>query len=184
MITPIGREDRRHAFVRQTVIRSVVIVTTTAIGALIALAPFGDHEDLVIRAAFAIGGVLVALTLLNGFASYLYGGREGTLERRPQRGAESWPTDLLDIEGRVTLSKVSAFDSQMRLRPLLREIAARRLEANRHLDIEKQAARAREALGAELWDEVQPVVPSRDQRDLPGPTTAAIVRLVDKLESI
>ena len=185
MITPIGHDDHRRAFVRRTVIRSVLIMTMTAAGAAIALAVFGDQQDLVTRAAFAICGVLLALTLLNGFASYLYGGRGEASGRRPQRGAfESWPVELLEIEGRVTLSKVSAFDHQIRLRPFFREMVTRRLEANRHIDIEKQADRAKDVLGTELWEEVQPVVPSRDQRDSPGPTTAAIHRLVDKIESI
>lgn len=185
MITPIGDADLRHAFVRGAVIRSVVIVTMTAAGAAIALALFGDHADIVIRAAFAVGGALLALTAVNSFASYLYGGPGAAWGRRPQRGTDrSWPGELLEIEARVSLARVSAFDNQSRLRPLLRELAARRLDANRHLDIEKQADQARHVLGAELWDEIRPVAPSRDLRDSPGPTSAAIKRLVDKIESI
>lgn len=184
MITPIGRGDTAHAFVRNMLVRTVLIATMTAAGAVIGLTLFRDHQVLVFKAAFASGGTLLALTLLNGFAAYAYGAPDQVPARRKQRGAESWPVELLEIEGRVSLARVSAFDHQTRLRPLLRDIASRRLEANRHIDIEKQAGRSKEVLGAELWDEVQPMVPSRDLRDSPGPTTAAIMRLVDKIESI
>lgn len=185
MITPTGQADLRQAFVRQTVAGSVLIVMLTAAGTVAGLALFGDHSDVVLRAGFAAGGVLLGLSLLNGFASYLYGGAHDGSRRRPHRGADrSWPAELLEIEARVSLGKVSAFDHQSRLRPLLREIARQRLEASRHVDVEKHPDRARPLLSAELWDELQPMAPSRDLRDSPGPATAAIVRLVDEIESI
>jgi hypothetical protein len=139
----------------------------------------------VLKAAFAVGGVLLALTLLNSFASYLYGAGDESSRRGPRHGTvRSWPAELLEIEARISLAKVSAFDHQSRLRPLLREIATQRLEASRHVDIDKQPDQAKQLLGAELWGELQPMSLSRDLRDSPGPTTAAIVRLVDQIESI
>ena len=185
MITPTGQADLRHAFVRQTVIGSLLIVTLTAVGAGAGLAVFGDHAELVLRAAFAVGGVLLALSVLNGFASYLYGGDNDGSRRRQQRGAiRSWPGELLEIEARVSLAQVSAFDHQSRLRPLLREIARQSLEARRHVDVDKEPEKAKQMLGAELWEELQPMLLSRDLRDSPGPTPAAIMRLVDEIESI
>ncbi|HET7339314.1 MAG TPA: hypothetical protein VFK22_07180 [Candidatus Dormibacteraeota bacterium] len=185
MITPTGQADVRHVFVRQTVIGSLLIVTMTAIGAVAGLAVFREHAELVIRAALAIGGVLVALSVLNSFASYLYGGDADGLRRRRSQGAvRSWPAELLEIEARVSLAKVSAFDHHSRLRPLLREIARQRLEASRHVDIDRDPDQVKELLGAELWRELQPMSLSRDLRESPGPTTAAIERLVDGIESI
>lgn len=185
MITPTGQADVRQAFVRQTVIGSSLIVVMAAIGAVAGLALFGDHAELVLKAALAVGGVLLALTLMTRFASYLYGTDSDSSRRRPGRGTvRSWPPELLEIEARVSLAKVSAFDHQSRLRPLLREIATQRLESSRHVDIDKQPDQARRLLGAELWAELQPAALSRDLRDSPGPTTAEIVRLVDQIESI
>lgn len=185
MITPIGRADARRAFVRETVIRSVLAITLTPLGAWIALLVLGDHADLVLKAAFAIGGVLVALTVLTNVTSYVYGEGDGPSGRRLRsEKVEAWPGELLEIESRISMARVSEFDYQSRLRPLLRDLAARRLESNRNVDIERQAREARAVLGDELWEQVQPMELLRGLRERPGPTTAAITRMVDKIESI
>ncbi|HET9782125.1 MAG TPA: hypothetical protein VFR33_10130 [Candidatus Dormibacteraeota bacterium] len=185
MITPIGRIDARRAFVRRTVIRSVLAMTLTAIGAGIGLAIFADHAGVVFRAAFAVAGFLIALAVLTNFTEYVYGDRDAMSRRRQQRAmVESWPVELLEIEGRVSMARVSAFDYQSRLRPLLRDLTRQRLEANRHFDIEAQAGEARAVIGDELWEQVRPMPLLRDLRERPGPTTAAITRMVDQIESI
>jgi len=184
LITPIGQADPRRSFMRGTLIRSVVLIGVTAGAALVALLLFSDHADLVLRLALGAGGLLVALTALSRFSTYLYDDSDVRPARRSAPVAPEWPAELLEIEGRVSLAKVSAFDHRSRLRPLLRELATQRLDASRHLDIERQPEEARRILGPELWEEVQSSPASKDLRDSPGPTNATILRLVEKIESL
>jgi len=185
VITPVGHADYRRSFVRGTVIRLLGIVLLTAVAAVISLAVFGDEDGVVLKAAFTAGGVLVALITLNRFAALVYPRDENPSARRWRAKAErNWPGELMEIEARVSLARVSAFDHQSRLRPLLRELALDRLAASRHLDITRQPDEARSVLGAELWDEVVPGPAFGDLRDAPGPTKAAIRRMVEKIESI
>jgi hypothetical protein len=185
VITPVGQADYRRSFVRGTVIRSLAIVMLTAIAAVISLSLFGDQNGVVLKAAFTAGGVVVALTVLNRFAALLYLESERpSAGRWLGRAERDWPADLLEIEARVSLGKVSAFDHQSRLRPLLRALALDRLAASRRLDIARQPDEVRSVLGAELWDEVQPRSAFGDLREAPGPTNAAIRRMVEKIESI
>lgn len=185
MITPIGRVDPRSLFVRRTVIRIVTIVVLTAVAALILLAIFADKTDLISRAAIVVGGALIALTLTIGLASQLeIEGADSVRRLKDPKAGTNWPADLLEIEGRVSLSKVSQFDHQSRLRPLFRELAAARLAANRNVDLARQPDEAKALLGAELWGEIQPLPAAGDLRELPGPTDAAIRRMVETLESI
>jgi hypothetical protein len=185
LITPIGRADHRRSFVRSLLLRCVAIVAVSGAGALIALLVFGGHQDVVLKAAFVAGALLIALTLLNRFASYLYDdGEEPTPARSTRGSAPEWPAELLEIEARVSLAKVSEFDHRTRLRPLLRELAMQRLDASRNVDTKRQPDEARHVLGPDLWDEVQSAPTSKDLRDSPGPTNAAIIRLVEKIESL
>ncbi|HKV86383.1 MAG TPA: hypothetical protein VJT78_00135 [Candidatus Dormibacteraeota bacterium] len=185
MITPIGKFDPRRLFVRRMVIRIIVIVAMTTTAAMILLAVFADQADLIARAAIVVGGALIALTLTNGLASQLDVEGEAAGGRSREKKADTnWPSELLEIEGRVSLSKVSLFDHQSRLRPLFRELAAARLAANRNIDLASRPDEARQVLGAELWNEVQPLPAAGDLRELPGPTSAAIRRMVETLETI
>ena len=185
MITPIGRFDPRRLFVRRLVIRIVVIAVLTTAAALVLLSVFADQADLIARAAIVVGGALIALTLTNGLASQLdVEGEAAGGRSREAKADTNWPAELLEIEGRVSLSKVSLFDHQSRLRPLFRELAAARLAANRNIDLASGPDEARQALGAELWNEIQPLPVTGDMRELPGPTSAAIRRMVETLESL
>jgi hypothetical protein len=185
VITRVGATDRRRTLVRRAVLHSTLIVAITAIAAVVALVLFAQHSDLILKTAFAVGGLLVALRILNDFGAHLYGETDDTPTRRRRRTPErQWPPELLEIEGRVSLARVSAFDHQSRLRPLLREIALHRLAAGHNLDVTREPDRARSLLGVELWNEVQPASPSRDLRDSPGPTLAMILRMVENIEAI
>ena len=185
MITPVGQIDRRRAFIRGAVIRCIVIVVLAVIAVLVLLTLFGDHSDLILRSAIAVAGLLIAVTLINSFASQLEVEDVGPSRRwRQGKAANNWPADLLEIEGRVSLSRVSAFDHQSRLRPLFRELATARLAANRNIDVTTQPDEALAVVGTELWREMRPPFVEGDLRELPGPTEESIRRMVEKIESI
>ena len=186
MITPIGTADRRRAVVRGTVIDALVLAATIAVATLIGVTVFAQQADVVLRSGFAVGGVLVGLRMLSGLASLVFDADDMRSRRRSRRRAERIAApELLEMEGRISLARVSAFDYQSRLRPVIHDLAAQRLLANRHIDLEREPDAARNVLGEELWNEVQSGSwISGDLRDAPAPSLATVRRLVDRLETI
>lgn len=100
-------------------------------------------------------------------------------ERRPER-----PQALEKLERAVALAAVSSFDVHLRLRPVLREIAAHRLAEQRGSDLDRGSPEVREALGDELWDLVRPDREPPDDRFGPGLPLARLSRALERLERI
>ena len=79
----------------------------------------------------------------------------------PERGRKTIPPkkektdtrlpELVRIEREVVLATGSGFDRQMRVGPLMRDIARYQLWTRRGVDLEEQPERARELLGDEIW---------------------------------
>jgi hypothetical protein len=186
-VTPVGFDDGRRALVRSTLTDSALIAASTTIAMAAALLIVPQHTDVILKGYIAGTGLLWGLKLINNLASHAYAdstppGRGGG--KPPRNAPPNRPTELLDIEGRVYLAKVSAFDYESRLRPVVREIAAQHLAANWHIDLvlEPEAAQAR--LGSDLWEEIQDEPGLGDPREQPGPTVARLRAIVERLESI
>jgi hypothetical protein len=186
MITPVGLADRTRSLVRHTVVDSVLIVVVTGFATFVALVVFGRQGEVILRAGFAVVALLLGLRVLYNLVSYLYGDGEdsGGGGSRARSQVEEGPTELFDLEDRVSLAMVSAFDHQSRLRPLIRELAMQRLVEHRHIDIRRQRQAARASLGPQLWNEIEPPPIAGDPRDAPGPNLPALRKLVDDLEAI
>ena len=92
--------------------------------------------------------------------------------------------ELTRLEREVLLGTSTAFDFHYRLRPVLREIAARRLASRRGIDLDAEPARAREALGEETWALVRPDLAPPADRLGPGLQLAELRRAVDSLARI
>lgn len=87
------------------------------------------------------------------------GDDDSLLPRRPRlsrRLRKPAPRQLEKIERLVMFSRSTAFDAEWRLIPLLRAIAAERLESRRGIDVVSQPAAARALLGDEAWEVVKP----------------------------
>jgi hypothetical protein len=95
----------------------------------------------------------------------------------PDSGA---PVLVRDLD----LSTVTAFHLHIRLRPLLREIAAHRLRARYGVDLDLEPGRARELVGARAWELVQPLRPPPTDRLAPGPPVSYLREVVAELERI
>jgi hypothetical protein len=109
------------------------------------------------------------------------------VSRRPRarrsRRAVPRPAALERIERVVEAGRQTAGDVQVRVRPLLREIAAPLLRREGvRLDSEPQQARA--VLGEELWDVVRPDRPRPQDWRAPGITLPELERLVQRLERL
>jgi hypothetical protein len=107
---------------------------------------------------------------------------ERALVRR--RRASARPRELAKLEREVVLGAATAFDVHMRLRPLLREIAAHRLASRRGLDLDTGGLAAREVLGEDVWRLVRPGVELPDDRFAPGLPIPALRAALDTLERI
>lgn len=186
-VTAVGSDDGRRALVRSTLTDSALIAAATTIAMVAAVLIVPQHTDVILKGYIAGIGLLLGLKLINSLASHAYADSTppGRGSGKPPRNAPpNRPTELLDIEGRVSLAKVSAFDYQSRLRPIVRDIAAQHLAANWHIDLLHNPEAAEARLGSDLWEEIQDAPWLGDPREQPGPTVARLRAIVERLESI
>jgi hypothetical protein len=90
----------------------------------------------------------------------------------------------LTLERDVALSRAMEFHLHVRLRPVLREIAAHRLRSRYGVDLDREPARARELVPARAWAVVDPDRPIPEDRLAPGPSVRDISAVVDELERL
>lgn len=102
--------------------------------------------------------------------------------RRGSDGAER-PERLVRLQGLVSLSTATAGDFHHGLRTPLREAAAHALSTRHGIDLDADARRAEEVLGAEAWALLGSEMQAPD-RFAPGPSPAAISRTVAAIERI
>jgi hypothetical protein len=107
---------------------------------------------------------------------------EQALESSPP-GAER-PPELARVEREVALAVGSAFYEHFRLRPLLREIAAQRLDSRFATDVDNPRPTARESLPDHAWALLdRERKPPRDRHG-PGIPVERLREIVDALERI
>jgi hypothetical protein len=103
------------------------------------------------------------------------------LERmRPREAA----VPELALERDVVLSRAMEFHFHIRLRPVLRDIAAHRLRSRYGVELDREPARARELVPAHAWEVVDPGRPLPEDRLAPGPTVHELSAVVDELERL
>jgi hypothetical protein len=98
--------------------------------------------------------------------------------RRPSDSGE------LTLVHDVKQSVASTFHLHVRLRPILREIAAHRLWLRFGVDLEREHERARELIGAKAWELVRPERPPPGDRLAPGPSASDLRIVVEELERL
>jgi hypothetical protein len=100
------------------------------------------------------------------------------------KAQRSGAEDALALDREVELSRMDAFHFHVRMRPLLRDVAAYRLRVHYGVELDREPERARELLPAELWEVVRSDRPPPSERLAPGPTLAQQRRLLDGLEKL
>ena len=98
--------------------------------------------------------------------------------------AERPPVPELTLERDIELSRTIEFHFHIRLRPVLREIAAHRLRSRYGVELDHEPARARELVPARAWEVVDPYRPLPEDRLAPGPSVRSISEVVDELERL
>jgi hypothetical protein len=106
---------------------------------------------------------------------------EEALEPEPLEEARIAGLERLERE--VALAASREFDLHYRLRPVLREIAAARLE-RRGARLDSDGPRARELLGDELWSLTEPDREPPSNRQAPGIGFEELERTVERLERL
>jgi len=92
--------------------------------------------------------------------------------------------ELARIEREVLLATGSDFDQQLRLRPLLRDIAEHRLWSRRGVALDESPVRAEELLGPEVWELVRPDAQRADTRDWRALELEELKRIVAQIEDV
>lgn len=184
-ITRTGLRDRGRAVVRRNAIAPLVLGALATILMVFALLVFPDRTNLVLRIYIVLLGLL-GFWLFIGVVSEVHSvGRRSWIElalRRPPPEVEKLQ-ELKDIEFSVSSAQWSAFDYYHRLRPLLRKMAAQRLAAHWHIDLDADPQAARARLGDAVWEAIAGAELS-DDRDRRGPTIATLRAVVSALESL
>jgi hypothetical protein len=165
--------------------RALVIGAVLTLGALGALfASSGIRARVLDVYLVAICGVVVlmlirtARALLPEQRSSAFAAALAELDRKPRRGAE------LAIERDVELARMNEFHFHMRLRPVLREIAAMRLRRGYGVDLDHEPLRARELVPTAAWEVVRPDRPPPADRLSRGPSLASLDTVVSELEKL
>ena len=132
----------------------------------------------------ALGGVillaLVRITLVTAPAT------DGSQFDRGLAAMRRSPPDAgeLELARELELSRLNAFHLHLRVRPLLREIAAHRLMKRYGIDLDAEPGRARELVGARAWELVRPERPPPRDRLAPGPPLSSLRDVVADLERV
>jgi hypothetical protein len=129
-------------------------------------------------ALIVVGGIAVATCVA------LLPDTRLTRVRRPAAPPPARPGQLVDLERLVISASTSAVQLHAYLRPLLAEIALRRLAARGQTLERIPDPAARELLGDRLWDIVRPGRPFPEQRHGPGVTVDELRAMLEVLERL
>jgi len=156
---------------------------SAAVG-LTALAVSGARSILLDVYFLGMGGVL----LLALVRTTREGGSPGPsdFDRALEEMSRRRPSDSgeLTLVNEVEQSSASALHLHVRLRPILREIAAHRLWMRFGVDLDREQERARELVGANAWELVRPERLPPSDRLARGPAPADLRVVVEELERL
>lgn len=128
-----------------------------------------------------LGGAL--LFVLARMTSGAERGRKPIPPKKEKSSDERLP-ELVRIEREIVLATGSGFDRQMRVGPLMRDIARYRLWTRRGIDLDEQPERARELLGQEVWGLLRAGRPDPNSRYARGADVAELRELLERIEKV
>jgi hypothetical protein len=172
--------------------RRLALLALLATGAYIVAFLFAGSSRRGATAAYLLVLGTLALIALAGRLSSLAPARTSSIfpsarplaQRLPALRRRYRPTDLELLEGRLLVSGRSAVDLHSRLRPMLREIAAARLQRRHGIALDRDVDASRALLGDELWEVVRPDRPVPADRGAPGPGLDGIAPMIARLEEV
>jgi hypothetical protein len=152
---------------------------------LIARAAAPGRSDLELDVYVLALGVMALLAIMSWLRELVPLEGRSALEEALDREPPQPPgiPELARLEREVYVGAARTFDLHYRLRPVLREIAAARLE-KRGLRLDSGDAEVRELLGEELWDLTRPDREPPIDRHGPGPGLERVGASIARLEAI
>jgi hypothetical protein len=161
----------------------VGLAFSLAVG-LAALAFSGIRALLLDVYLLGVGGVILLALVRSTREETSAGASE--FDRAVAQMSRRHPSDSgeLTLVRDVKQSTISAFHLHVRLRPVLREIAAHRLWMRFGVDLDGDSESARELMGANVWELVRPDRIPPGDRLATGPPLADLRVVVDELERI
>jgi hypothetical protein len=159
----------------------VVLTALLAVDIVFRPLPFG----LAFRAWLVAIGAFAAAALVRGsLAPYQQVHVEMVRLRARRRAAPERPAGLEEVERAVDFAVWNPADLNRRLRPLLREVAAHRLQTRHGTDIDRQPEVARRLLGEVAWDLIQGPAAAESGRVPTGATLPAMHETIQRLEDL
>ena len=111
------------------------------------------------------------------------GGRRKPLPVKKEQVSTRLP-ELVRIEREVVLATGSGFDRQMRVGPMMRDIARHRLWTRRGVDLDEHPERARELLGDQVWELLRSGRPEPNLRYAPGADVGELRQILEQIEKV
>jgi hypothetical protein len=103
---------------------------------------------------------------------------------KKERSPDGRLPELVRIERELVLATGSGFDRQMRIGPLLRDIARHRLWTRRGIDLDEQPEQAHELLGDDVWRLLRAGRPEPNLRYAPGAEIAELRQMLERIEKV
>jgi hypothetical protein len=166
--------------------RAVGTGVLVTLGAGVALLFTAGNRATVIDVYVLVMGGIVLLALVRFARILRRGSPPSSFEaaiaqtKAPRAGDD----DVVTLDREIELSRVDGFHFHVRLRPVLRDVAAHRLRVRYGVELDREPERARELLPADVWDVVRPDRQPPKERLAPGPTFAQQRALLDGLEKL
>jgi hypothetical protein len=166
--------------VRRT-FRPIVAISAVAGGLAFSL----DGSRALILDVWLLAFAAVLLLALFRIASLLAPRSPSPLDEAVARMRPEPPREPeLSLQRDVELSRANALHFHIRLRPVLREIAAHRVRSRYGVELDREPGRARDLIPAAAWELVDPHRPPPEDRLGPGPSLESLSRVVDELERL
>ena len=159
------------------------VVAGVALLAARMIAP--GRQELELDVFVLVLGTLGLIVLASEVRRIARSADESLLEEAPEpEPPEVAPiAELHRLDRELTMSATRAFDLHLRVRPILREIAAARLE-RRGLNLDSGSPAVRDLLGDELWELTAPGREPPADRLAPGPGLEELDRTIARLERL
>ena len=166
--------------------RALGATAVITIGAGIALFFTAGVRSKVVDVYLLVLGGVIMLALFRAARALRAAQAESPFERAlaASRRPDSGDRSPLSTERDVELARIEEVHFHVRVRPLLREIAAHRLRTAYGVELDREPVRARELLPGDVWEVVRPDRPFPSDRLAPSPSFAQQRKLLDGLERL
>jgi hypothetical protein len=163
----------------------VITVAFASAGAVVALLFTSGTRPLVVDVYLVVVAAIVMLALFR-VIRLVSPPRPSMFERAlaALRTREPQPTTEVADDRDVVLSRLSAFHYHIRVKPVLRELAAQRLRARFGVELDREPERARELLPSHVWDVVRPDAKPPENRLARGPSLEQQRVVIEELERV